>query len=204
MTSRKRRTEETTTIRPKCEEPRPPPYICALDPNRALLRRVFFLNEERNKYISVAFYPQQGYSILIELGAAKSAPLRLTEHQFARLAERLPALIQAICADEYYVSDVGDNFKVVTRGSYQTTRLLIGLGKNRIEIVLKLNELIYLNNILYLAVNQVGRYSGAAADVANYSTTVMASSEFINPHPHYNKQIQYSQLYEELEAIILI
>jgi hypothetical protein len=178
MTSRKRRTEGTTTIGPKREVP-PPPYICALAFNRALHRHVFFLNEDHNKYISVAFYPQQGYSVLIELGAAKSAPLRLTEHQFARLAEHLPALIQAICADEFYVSDVCNNFKVVTRRSYQTARFLIGLAKNRKEIVLKLNELIYLNNILYIVVNQVGRYSGAAAVVANYSTTVMASSEFI-------------------------
>jgi hypothetical protein len=67
-----------------------------------------------------------------------------------------------------------------------------------------LNELIYLNNILYLLVNQVARYSEAAVDVANYSTTVMAPNEFIEPQPHYNKQIQYSQLYEELKTMILI
>jgi hypothetical protein len=43
-----------------------------LDPNQTLLRRVFFLNEDRNKYISVAFYPQQGYSVMVELLTAKS------------------------------------------------------------------------------------------------------------------------------------
>jgi hypothetical protein len=52
--------------------------------------------------------------------------------------------------------------------------------------------------------NQVGRYSEAMVDVMNYSTAVMASSEFIEPQPHYSKQIQYTQLYEELKAIILI
>jgi hypothetical protein len=72
------------------------------------------------------------------------------------------------------------------------------------EVALKLQELLYLNNILYLVANQVGRYSGAKVDVMNYSTTVMASNEFIEPHPHYSKQIQYPQLYEELKAIILI
>jgi hypothetical protein len=40
----------------------------------------FVLNEDRNKYFSVEFYTQQGYSFLVELGAAKSAFLRLTEH----------------------------------------------------------------------------------------------------------------------------
>jgi hypothetical protein len=110
------------------------------------------------------------------------------------VTEHVPALIQAISADEYYVSDVGDNCKVVTGSSYQTAKFLLGLGKNKKEVVLKLHELIYLNNILYLMVNQVARYSVAAADDANYSTTVMASNEFIKPQPHNNKQIQYSTL----------
>jgi hypothetical protein len=120
------------------------------------------------------------------------------------VTEHIPALIQAICADEYYVSDVGDNFKVVIGSSYQTAKFLLGLGKNRKEVVIKLNKLIYLNNILYLLVNQVDRYSEAEVDVANYSTTVMASNEFIEPQPHYNKQIQYFQFYEELKTMILI
>jgi len=44
----------------------------ALDPNRALLRRVFFLNDDHNKYVSVAFYPAQGYTALVEYGTAKT------------------------------------------------------------------------------------------------------------------------------------
>jgi hypothetical protein len=97
----------------------------------------------------VAFYPQQVYAILVKLAAAKSAPLKLSEHQFTKVNEHVPALFQAMCADEYYVSDVGDNFKVVTESLYQTAKFLLGLGKNKKEIVLKLHEQIYLNNILY-------------------------------------------------------
>jgi hypothetical protein len=41
------------------------------------------------------------------------------------------------------------------------------------------------------------RSSEAMLDVVNYSTSVLASSEFIEPQPHYSKQIQYPQLYEE-------
>jgi hypothetical protein len=209
MTSRKRRTttttDEDTPIRPKREAVvETSSYICLLDPNRTLLRRVFLVNEERNKYISVAFYPQQGYAVLVELGATKFTNLSLSELQFTKVIEHVPALIEAICADEYYVSDVSDNFKVVIGSSYQTARFILGLGKNRKEIVLKLHELIYLNNILYLLINQVARYGEAAVDVASYSTSVMASTEFIEPQPHYNNQIQYSPLYDELKTIILI
>jgi hypothetical protein len=58
--------------------------------------------------------------------------------------------------------------------------------------------------MLYILLNLVARYSEAAVEVANYYTTVMASDEFIEPQPHYNKQIQYSQLYEELKTMALI
>jgi hypothetical protein len=133
MASRKRLTAaEDNPIQPKREaDVETPSMICALDPNRALLRRAFFLNKERNKYISVAFYPQQGYSVLVELGTAKFAPLRLSERLFTKVTEHVPALIQAICADEYYVSDVDDNFKVVTGSSSQTAKFFLCLGKNR-------------------------------------------------------------------------
>jgi hypothetical protein len=78
---------------------------------------------------------------------------------------------------------------MVTGSSYQTAKFILGLGKNKKEVVLKLHELIYLN-ILYLLVNHVARYGEAAVDVASYSTSVMASIGFIEPQPHYNKQIQ--------------
>jgi hypothetical protein len=71
-----------------------------LDPNRELFRRVFFLKEDRNKYVSVEFYPEQGYTALVEFGAANAAPLRLTEQQFTTLTEHLPRLIEALCADD--------------------------------------------------------------------------------------------------------
>jgi len=52
--------------------------------------------------------------------------------------------------------------------------------------------------------NQLARYSGAMMYVMTYSLSAMASSEFIDPQPHYSKQIQYPQLYEELKAVTLI
>ena len=78
------------------------PNICSLpiegisptlDPNRVLLRRVFFLNEDRKKYVYVAFYPAQGYTAHVEFGTAKAAPLKLTQQQFTMLNEHLPGLI---------------------------------------------------------------------------------------------------------------
>jgi len=91
MASRKRRNvlEEEEGI----NEPRAvaAPNICmlpieginpTLDPNRALLRRVFFLNGDHTKYCSVAFYPTQGYATLVEFGTAKKRPSQANRAAF--------------------------------------------------------------------------------------------------------------------------
>jgi len=44
------------------------------DPNKVLLGRVFFLDPEKTKYISVGFYPARNYQPMVEIGSPKSAP----------------------------------------------------------------------------------------------------------------------------------
>jgi hypothetical protein len=50
----------------------------------------------------------------------------------------------------------------------------------------------------------MARNRGAMEDVVDYPTSALASNDFIEPQPNYNKQIQYPQLYEQLKALILI
>jgi len=40
----------------------------AFDPKRVLLRRLFFINEDRTKYVSVGFYSARDYLPLVEFG----------------------------------------------------------------------------------------------------------------------------------------
>jgi len=212
MTSRKRR---NVLHEEEINEPggtAATPNICTLpiegigltiDPNRALLRRVFFLNDARTKYVSVAFYPAQGYSTLVEFGIAKNAPLRLSEQHFTLLTENLPGLLAALCADEYYRTSVQDNFFIVTGGSYKTAYLQLGLGKQRKQFLFTMHELLYLNSIMHIVTNQLTRYNAAMMDVMTYSISAMASDEYIEPQPYFNKQILYPQLFEELKALVL-
>jgi hypothetical protein len=44
----------------------------AFDPKRVLLRRLFFINEDRTKYVSVGFYPARDYLPLVEFGVVRS------------------------------------------------------------------------------------------------------------------------------------
>ena len=43
----------------------------AFDPNRVLLRRVFFIGPEKTKYISIGFYPTRKYQPLVVIGVPR-------------------------------------------------------------------------------------------------------------------------------------
>jgi len=72
------------------------------NPNRVLIRRVFFIDPEKTKYISVGFSPSRNYQPLFEIGSPKSKPLILTDLHVETMAEHLPAQCDALCRDECY------------------------------------------------------------------------------------------------------
>jgi hypothetical protein len=43
----------------------------AFDHSRVLLRRLFFLNVEKSRYVSVGFYPVREYQPLVEFGGTR-------------------------------------------------------------------------------------------------------------------------------------
>jgi hypothetical protein len=107
MASRQRatRSEASTFISP------------AFDSSRVLLRRVFFLNEEKSRYVSVGFYPARNYQPLLEFGGTRILPLVLPK-EFVKIAvERLPVLVEAMCRNEHFVwCSVGADFKIIPQG----------------------------------------------------------------------------------------
>jgi hypothetical protein len=66
----------------------------AFDPNRVLLRRIFFIDGDKTKYESVGFYPSRDYQPLVEFGnirrGGESKTIILADEHVDRLAERLP------------------------------------------------------------------------------------------------------------------
>ena len=75
--------------------------IRLFDPNRALLRPVFFIDPEKTKYISVGHYASRNCQPLVEIGIPKSNPLILTGLLLKTMAEHLLAQCDALCRDEY-------------------------------------------------------------------------------------------------------
>ena len=99
MASRRRPTQEPTRSDPCSYVETVGP---AFDPNRVLLRRVFFLNNDKSKYVSVGFYPAQNYQPLVEFGGTRLLPLVLTAEYVNNVAERLPGLLEAMCRNKQF------------------------------------------------------------------------------------------------------
>jgi hypothetical protein len=53
----------------------------AFDPKRVLLRRVFFLNEGRSKYVSICYLPARNYKLMVKFCSVRNNPVILTEPQ---------------------------------------------------------------------------------------------------------------------------
>jgi hypothetical protein len=169
----------------------------AFDPNRALLRRVFFIGSNKTKYISVAFYPNKNYQPMVEIGAPDKTPLLLTERYVRLMAEHLPAQCDALCNNEYYIA-LDEDFKMNTAGGYRFARVSVG----KQYIFFKLHELKYLSHIFYMVHNQLIRYTKALPDLMTYVSSALHSTTYVEPSPNADKAILYYQLFEEVKSVV--
>jgi hypothetical protein len=95
----------------------------AFDPSRVLLRRVFFLNDEKSRYVSVGFYPAQNYQPLVEFCGTRILPLVLPADFVNHVSERLRSLVEAMCRNEPFVWSSEDrDFKMHSTKAYRTAR----------------------------------------------------------------------------------
>ena len=83
----------------------------AFDPKMVLLRQLFFINEERTKFVSVGFYPARDYLPLVEFTVSRRCggpkTLILSDEQLDAMAEALPMLRDAMCSAETSVGVAG-------------------------------------------------------------------------------------------------
>ena len=100
------------------------------DPKRVLLRRMFFINEDKTKYVSVGYYPARDYKPLVEFGAIRrggSKSLILSDKQDTALADGLPAIRDFMCVSEdHVVKCESGNFRLHTCRRHGSVRLFLG------------------------------------------------------------------------------
>jgi len=99
----------------------------AFDPKRVLLRRLFFIDEDKTAYVSVGFYPTRDYQPFVELGSVNksgSTVLILDDRQVTKMAQCLPTICEAMCDNKQYGCKEGV-FRMNTTGSYRTARIYL-------------------------------------------------------------------------------
>jgi hypothetical protein len=169
----------------------------SFDPNRVLLRRLYFINDDKTKYVSVGFYPARNYQPLVEFGSSGNKPITLTKQHVTTMAQHLPRLCEAMCGDEQYQC-IDGAFRLTTIGSYKTARLY----PDKHYINHKLHDLHVLSNMFHVIQNQLTIYSFVMTDVLVYSVTALTSIAYVEPTPEMSKRILYEIFYEELKNVL--
>jgi hypothetical protein len=199
--------EAPATRKKKIEELEPTTFCTfwpnnpVFDPNRILLRRLFFINEDRTKYVSVGFYPARDYLPLVEFGVARRdggpKTLILCDEQVDEMAEALPMLRDAMCSGE---TSVGGRrceicaFRLEGTRSRRTARLYVESQ----FISLTLQDIDYVSRMFIVVQQQLRDYIVAIEDVLPYATATLTSVTYVDASPDANKNINFPLLYEEL------
>jgi len=170
-----------------------------IDPNKVLLRRVFFLDPDKTKYISVGFYPARNYQPMVEIGSPISTPIVLTDQHVKTLSEHLPAQIDTLWRGDFYVMD--GEYAMHSASPFNTAILTMGKKKNRKSVFIKLNDLRYLAYIFPMVENQL-QYTEAMPDVINFVLATLNSTSSVEPPADASNNILYYQLYEELKTLL--
>jgi len=169
-------------------------------PKGVLLRRLFFIDVDRTRYVSVGFYPSRDYLPFVEFGAVKkngSTFITLNKQQVNKMAEYLPRICDSVCGNEQYVCKDGD-FRLNTFGTSGVARLYL----EKQYINLKLADLQYLRKVFHVVQNQLNVYALSLPDVLSYVTVALTSLNYLEPAPNASKHIMFSRLFEELKTLM--
>jgi len=76
----------------------------SFDPQKFILRRLFFIDANKTKYVSVGVYPARDYLPLVELCvilSCGSKSIILTDEQVYTPAQYLPTIADSTCKGRY-------------------------------------------------------------------------------------------------------
>jgi hypothetical protein len=156
------------------------------DPQWVLLRRVFFLNKEKSKYVSVGFYPALDYQPLVEFGGSQNKPIFITPYIAESLAQHLPRMCNSMCGNEHYAFRVG-LFRLTTNGTLKVARTYF----DKHYLHFKLADLLYLEQMFYIVHKQLKAYVKALPDVKTYVISAFGTVDYVEPAPVADRSILY-------------
>jgi len=174
-----------------------PTNICTYWPNNpafypkwVLLRRLFFINEDRTEYVSVGFYPARDYLPLVEFGFVRRLggpkTLILSDEQVDALAETLPTLRDDMCSGEAGVRRCESGaFRLDVTRSRRAARLYVDSQ----FISLTSRDIEYLSRVFSIVQQQLRDYIVALQDVLPHITATVTSVTYVEPTPEASKNI---------------
>ena len=128
MGSQKRRRQQTAGGGGKMTAVSPPP-------KRVLLGRVYFMNNEQSKYVSVGVSSCSQLQPCVEFGAPRRMPVVLTSYYLSTLSQHLPKLCQNMCNNQIYTCKKL-LFRLQASGSGSVAKVIY----NKQSISLRLND----------------------------------------------------------------
>ena len=165
---------------------------------RVLLRRVYFLNEEKTRYVSVGFYPSENYRVLVEFGGPRVVPIQLAEQHVRTLMDALPALCDAMQCGEQFTRKDGA-FRIRSGRTHNCARLY----HDKRSVSFRLADLRYMATMLHVIETLQSQYILAQTDVMSYAYGVLSSLTFAVPQRSSECPIPYDQLCAELKLQLL-
>jgi len=163
---------------------------------------MFFINEDKTKYMSVGLYRARDYQPLVEFGAIRrggSKSLILTDEQFASLADFLPAIRDSMCVGEHRVTKCeSGKFRLHTRKTHGSAKLFVGTE----YISLTQPDMENLVRVFHILQLQLRNYIIALPDVLSYVTPSLASTSYIELQHNASRNKDYPHLYEELVTFV--
>lgn len=164
-------------------------------PTPNFLRRVYFMNKQHSKYISLGFYPDLENAPHVEIGSSRQVPIVLTPYLFSILALHLPKLCQHLCNGlPYKCSELCFRLQITNHGKQAKISL------NKRSIGLKCDELNYLLSNMVFLQNQLARYEIALPNVTNYMSNAKSAKTFVQPDNNACPFILYDVLFDELKG----
>jgi hypothetical protein len=165
---------------------------------RVLYQCVFFLNNEKSRYVSSGLYPARNYQIFLEFGSPRITAITLSEQHVKTLADHLPKLCEAMCRGECYTCK-DDVFRLQCTGNNSVARMYQDLR----FVTFKIDDFRYLMNILHIVQVQQNKYILLRNDVIAYAIAALGSTESFEPSPIAINVIPYDQLFDELKTPLL-
>jgi len=160
---------------------------------------MFFINEEKTKYVSLGYYPARDYQPLVEFGAIRRGVCKcliLADKHVAALADCLTSIRDSMCfgGDRVFIKCEGGNFRLHTPKRHGSARLFVGTE----YITMAQPDMDYLVRGFPILQQQLRENITAMPDVLSYVTSSLASTSFVEPPPNASTLINYHRLYEEL------